>query len=368
MNSRIKNIFNLEHLCQSTIFSPIKETNLIRNIKLISKNFTTHRSEISKYVLDRSMVSAYSCFYLPTNALKFQFILQQLDPAIGKILSQCHFIDIGCGPGTYFLAMLDQIINQWGKDFTGEILAIDNSALMLEQAQKNCHHFFGKEISIEYQNSLSDQLSDKLRPRVVLLGNVVNEIGIIEALSLIKKANADYVFIIDIGTPDLFEKILSIRAQLANNNYSSLYPCFDIKQKCPLENDDMESNGWCHQILRTINHPSIERLSQLVSINRKSMPFISHVYSRTTNEKKISVENQATFVRYISESKFAYVWESCVWDKQKNHLVRFEILKKYLLKDDQKKMKKMSVGIRFLYTVDKVKQNGEQQIRLVEIA
>ena len=133
-------LISYEQLKPHLLNPSIREHELILNIKKISENFTTDRSEISKYVLNENMVSSYAAFYLPTNLPKLEFLLSHLNPDVRENILNRELIDVGSGPGTFAFAFrslrsLDQ----------KKIVCIDNSQLMLSQAEKIMKAFFPKQ-------------------------------------------------------------------------------------------------------------------------------------------------------------------------------------------------------------------------------
>jgi hypothetical protein len=127
------------------------------------------------------------------------------------------------------------------------------------------------------------------------------------------------------------------------DHYDVLYPC-PGNGACP--------NNWCHQVLRTTHDQSVERLSQLVSLDRKILPMTAHVYRRKS--KIMTLPNAATVVRYIQETKFSFEYEVChlVDGVNKNSII--EIMKKELTKEEIKDFKHSNVGDRLSFDVEKM--------------
>lgn len=319
-----------DDLKNSLLTPNIREGELVRNIKLISENFTNSRSEITKYVLDEKLVSSYTSFYFPTNIPKLHFLFEQLSTEVKNDLFNREFIDFGAGPGTFSFAFrsLRQLDG-------AKITCIDSSFLMLDQSKKLMTNFFPGQ-QIEYLKNYSNKNEES----VLFFGNSINEIGVSRASEIIKSVSPEYVIWIEPGTSELFLDLKKLRSDLVSR-YDIIYPC-PSGHECP--------NIWCHQVLRTTFHPSIERISQLVGLNRKTLPLVAHVYRKKKNVSAIKVET-ALIVQYLNETKFSFLYEVCILEDGENKLVTFELLKKFMNKEIIKKFKNANVGEKIIFSV-----------------
>ena len=246
----------------------LSEREIINLLESIHKNFTTNRKGIDGYAESIDMVSAYTMFYLPTNIPKLSFVLNSIENNVIQEIKKTTIIDIGTGPGTYALGFL----NYFKTDFTGSLTLLDQSNIMLEQASKLMSHFFPDFKNVSFRNILN---TSKIQGDITLFfGNSINELGYEKAMSLIDKLKPKFLFFIEPGTKEFFKTAIKIRNEMSKRGHSVLYPCPSLKNICPLEGKD----DWCHQVLKTTHEPSIDRLSQLLKKDRRSMPFTSHLY------------------------------------------------------------------------------------------
>jgi ribosomal protein RSM22 (predicted rRNA methylase) len=329
-------LISFEDLKNHLLVPDIKESELKKNIRIISENFTQTRSEIGKYVLDEKLVSTYASFYLPTNIPKLKFLFDQLTTEIKNDIFKREFIDMGSGPGTFAYAFRSLRASNGAP-----IFCIDSSALMLAQSKKILNGFFPKQEVIFQKNYLT-----KNKESVLFFGNSINEMGKNLTMSTIEAISPEYIIWIEPGTSELFKDIKTIRAQLVAD-YDIIYPCLS-GAACP--------NQWCHQVLRTTFHPSIERLSQLVELNRKTLPLVAHVYRKKTKEQySINVEeiDTAVIVQYLNETKFSFLYEVCISDNGENKMITFELLKKFMTNERVKYFKNSNVGERVKFQVEK---------------
>ncbi len=342
---------------QKTLKEPLSESRVKELLSIINSGFTSNREKITDYIKSSEMVAAYTLFYLPTNIPKLEFILNQLPKEVVSDLASYRFIDIGTGPGTFSLA--------WLKYFEGsrtaEVIGVDKSMHMLEQAKRCKDFFFPSEKDVSFQTDIPPK-KDKT---VLFWGHSLNEMGLDKALMLIENLDPDYLFLIEPGTPELFTEVSKLRKLMSSRKYNAVYPCSTIDSHCPVYKKNLRGEeDWCHQVLRMTHEPSIERLSQLIGRNRRVMPLISHVYRK---EALNSVKKKARLIRFLRESKFSFEWEVCLTDEKINKLrtLKVELMKKTLSKEKIKELKKESVGIELEFEIEKKIKESLWRIKLI---
>lgn len=326
----------------------LSESELVALVKEESEAFTTKRERIHEYVEDARKVSAYTLFYLPTNMPKLYFLLDQLlrvhSVKILEEISRSTFVDVGTGPGTFSLALLFYLKD---KGYTlPTIQLIDQSQLMLLQAKKLIKEFF-PEVEVQTDHSYHEFLNkDHSRALTVFFGNSLNELSDVQTEEYFKvittNRNVSHVFWIEPGTPAFFKKQLNLRSTLITSNFSLLFPCAN-NSSCPLEN---QSGEWCHQILRTTHAIDVERISQLVSLDRKILPMCAMVFAR---ENKINQSPWIFPLRFLAETKYSFNYLFCGQFELNQSAVRLEhrrgeVIKKNLSKKMQRHFKERSLG------------------------
>lgn len=309
----------------------IAENKIVKYINEMSLKFTAKRDQITDYVQDEDHISAYTAIYLPTNIPKLSFLLNQLSNEILEDIKSRPFIDMGCGPGTFSLA--------WGMFFnqaSNEIIAVDTSRMMLQQAEKIVKGFFPNVLLKTFT-----KFQEKKQDSVLFFGHSINEIGIQKTQDLISIIDPEYVIWIEPGTSVLFLELIKLRQNLLDH-YNVLYPCPSLEQ-CP--------NNWCHQVLRISHDASVERLSQLVNLDRKILPMSAFVFRRKRNTHV--PRNDSTIVRFVNETKFSFEYEVCYYEGHENKNVVIEIQKKHLTKAEEKYFKNANVGERIEFEIEK---------------
>lgn len=309
---------DLKSILPHLVFKFPHEADLLRAIEELSKKFTVDRNHIEDYLRDPRLASAYTAFYLATNIAKFEAILPWFSQKTLENFKECSLIDVGAGPGTFSLAF-----RVWRGP--GEILQIENSKLMREQALSLWEGLFPGE-PIAQNSSIKSEA-----PKLMLFGHSANEMGPLTALNYIATHDPDHVLFIEPGTKEFFPQMLEIREALLNKGYRILYPCPN-GESCPIQ----ETDDWCHQYVH-VSHPAdVERLTQKASMDRRNLPLIVHLYSKTIQEINV----QERVLRVYPETKFSFEWDVC-HENRKEH---YQIQKRNLGKSQQKEIARTTLG------------------------
>lgn len=308
----------------------LKESDMVHFIKEMSAKFTKKRDQIGDYVLDDDHVASYTALYLTTNIPKLHFLLSKLPADVLEDIINRPFIDIGCGPGTFSLGM-----SLLFEKTPPEVICVDSSKVMLDQAEKILKGFFSN-VNLQTFSRFSEKKTDS----VLFYGHSINEMGIQKVQDQVIMVDPEYVIFIEPGTSELFLELKKLREALLDS-YEILYPC-PSSSACP--------NEWCHQVLRTSHDQSVERLSQLASLDRKIMPMTAHVYRRRQNTE---TRPKATIIRFINETKFSFEYEVCFFEEGENKNAVIEIQKKQLSKEQEKAFKHSNVGDHIRFEVER---------------
>jgi uncharacterized protein (DUF1499 family) len=326
-------------LINSLVIHPyqgVDDSRLKKNLLEISTKFTKNRDQISDYVSSDEFVSAYTLFYFPTGFVKFDWLMNRIPYKVIESMKQMNFIDVGTGPGTYVSAFLDLV----GESYQGEVKLIESSPAMLKQAKKTISKLFP-----QFHGLVEGSQFKGIRKNILFFGNSFNEIGPTEAKKLIIKYDPELIIFVEPGTKDVFNQIIHFRDDVLGLSYNQVYPCPSSKN-CPMKNTD----DWCHQIIHTTHHPSIEQLSQIIHKDRRTMPLIAHVYSK----ESVDLPSTRT-VRIFPETKFSFEFQVC----RDNQLLKFETMKKHYSKDQKNEIEELSVGDTLEINIEKTLPDGK---------
>ncbi|MFG1483385.1 small ribosomal subunit Rsm22 family protein [Halobacteriovorax sp. HFRX-2_2] len=339
-------MFEYDKILKSLLNPNLNKQQLAKLIGTQSTQFTSERTKLKNNYSDEDLISAYTSFYFPTNALKLEFLVEHLSEQMKAEISKTHILDIGTGPGTYAFAASELFSD--ALSFTG----VDESKLMIDQANKlNDEYFQNSKISFSQTLPNVDDA-----PRTLIFGNSINEMGMPAAFKIIKRYNPKFIICIEPGTKDVFKDLLALRKKLLLIDYKIQYPCMG-QGTCPLEGID----DWCHQSIKTSLDFELESLSQVAKLDRKVMPATIHFYALEHVEDKAG---QARIIRLKKNVKHAFLWDVC---DENNKSLTLEVPKKLFKKKVVKQLEEISSGISVRYTIDKVLENATVRVKTIEV-
>ena len=364
---------NIDELHAGCLLRPLSDARFKKEMAVLNDRFTAHRNALTGYGDDAEQVSAYAAFYLPTNMKKLPFILSQLTQfpiANGQPL---EVVDFGCGPGTYSFALYEYLqtqlreetrpsespaISEW-KPSEVTFRFVDTAPLMLQQARRIQEGMYPDMVA-DYHHGLPS--SSPGTQRLMLFGNVMNELGADGFNAIFPSLHADVMICIEPGTLASFQVMSRIRRRVLEAGYRVLYPC-SASMDCPIDGHGTE---WCHQVLKASLEPAVARLGQLASLDRTVMPFIGHVYAKDSalapRRPAATGVQRGVLFRLKTHSKHAFFWELCVQTPSGLQLQKVELSKRGLSKVDEKTLERISAGQRIAFEV--VKELGDGSLRI----
>jgi ribosomal protein RSM22 (predicted rRNA methylase) len=307
------------------------EKELIQAIEELSLKFTQRREQITDYLSDKRLASAYTAFYLTSNAPKLKTVLNWMPSSFVDQLKSSTLIDLGSGPGTFSLAFRE-LVGQPVK-----VVQIETSATMREQAKKLWNGLYPGEDLLQFDHEKIELKGEKF----LLFGHSANEMGASTTLRYIKNINPDHILFIEPGTKDFFPQMLKIRDELIATGFNILFPC-PTAESCPL----LDSvNDWCHQFIQVRQDPELERLSQMAKKDRRLLPLTVQAFSRTSQRPTLVTR----IIRVFPETKFSFEWEVCELNKMKH----YQIMKRGLSKKVLDQLSEALAGSALEVEVDK---------------
>lgn len=331
----------------------ITSTEVISCLKEAQTGFTKSREKIAKYVEEVNTVSSYCLFYLPTDFPKLSFVLKNLSSDFISQLKEreVDLFDIGCGPGTFSFA--------WKSLFptsNHHYHFIDQSQVMIDQAKKMAEGLFEIHAGKYYTaKDFSDFHRLKVtdcgpRFKAAIFGHSYNEMGEDAFSQYLNQIKPDLLIFIEPGTSVVFKGLLQLREKLIQEGqYDVLYPCLAQKPVCPIGKNP---NDWCHQIMRVPLSQEVHQLSQLLSIDRRSISLIGHIYSKEEFQPVLEKEiGTHTLVRFLGETKYSWRYLACPVGC--SSLVELELLKKLIPKEERNKVASLCVGDQVLFITSK---------------
>jgi ribosomal protein RSM22 (predicted rRNA methylase) len=305
------------------------ESELVSAIAELSENFTKNRSQLSHYLSDPRLVSAYTAFYFTTNYPKLAASLNWLSSIEREELNSYQLIDVGAGPGTLSLA--------WREIFNSSPIMLESSPLMREQASNL--------FKALYQEEACFDISKAQERKLLLFSHSLNEMGAAAGIDYVEQVKPQKVWLMEPGTKESFKVALEFRDQLIRKGFSLIFPC-PSSSRCPMQG----SEDWCHQYLKVTHDPEVERLTQLAQKDRRSLPMVVMMFEKSHGSME---KDQARIVRVFPETKFSFEWQVCLSDNNQLQLVNFQLLFKSLTKEQKKLISQWRAGEKISYEIEK---------------
>ena len=183
---------DLNNLLPLLIYKFKSESDLVKAIEELSLKFTQKREQISDYLKDERLTSAYTAFYLTTNMPKLEAVFKWMPETWLAQIKNSTFIDVGAGPGTFSLAF-----REWA-EVPVKVMQIETSPVMRDQAKRIWEGLYPDE-----------KLLLKAEGETFLFfGHSANEMGVEAALRYVKEYNPDHILFIEPGTKEFFPQML----------------------------------------------------------------------------------------------------------------------------------------------------------------
>jgi ribosomal protein RSM22 (predicted rRNA methylase) len=288
----------------------------------LSRLFTSARPSLPpRYLNDPAHAAAYLSYFLPVNLSKIQVLLDELPndflETAGRPMS---VLDLGCGPGTGSLALLDWL---WYRNPDGakgvSVLAADSSNESLQDAEK-LWEAYCREVEISgarlrcVEGNLEHPLKGDLGKQIlrggpydlIIMANCLNELfptasdppaerAAVVGQLLPFLAPHGTIMIVEPALRQTARALHQMRDHLLKQALCTVYsPCLH-EQACPaLDHPD----DWCHEERPWQTPPAIAALDREVGFIKDALKF-SYLLLRTDG-RTIVPRSPQTF-RVVSE-------------------------------------------------------------------
>ncbi len=309
----------LEVLAKVSLEKDLRGDALAHAVVNLSRLFTTARATLPpRYLDDSAHASAYLSYFLPVNLSKVQVLLDELPEDSDN--HPMAVLDLGCGPGTGALALLDWLWHRSPERTKSvSVLAADASRASLLDAKK-LWEAYCKEVGIPnaglrcIEGNLEHPLKGDLGKQIVrsgpydliIMANCFNELfpasvdpsaerAAIVAQLLPFLAPHGTIMIVEPALRQTARALHQMRNHLLKQNLCTVYsPCLH-EQACPaLDHPD----DWCHEERPWQTPPMVAALDRDVGFIKDALKF-SYLLLRTDGRTIVS-RNPQTF-RVVSE-------------------------------------------------------------------
>lgn len=287
---------------------------LIQAVAELSRLFTKGRDAISQtYLEDPIRAAAYLKYFLPVNLSKVQVLLDEMPPPEDG--RQFSVLDLGSGPGTGSLAVLDW----WYRhrfSSTLAVVSLDHVPETTRQANRLWNGYcraaritharlYTYEGDLERRAWL-EQIGGKAPFDLIILANCLNELyvgskdpigtrtGLVaEALALL--APHGTMMIVEPALRDTSRALHQVRDRLLQEKRCTIYsPCLH-ENSCPAL---INPHDWCHEERRWEAPELVQQMDKEVGFIKDALKFS---YLLLRKDGKTIVERRLDVYRVVSE-------------------------------------------------------------------
>ncbi len=296
---------------------------LHRVIQELSHLFTRDRRSLPvDYLEVPAFAAAYLSYFLPVNAAKIQLLLDELpiraDRAV-KSEERFTVLDLGSGPGTTALAVLDWTAQTMGKDTPLHLLCVDRSEMALKDSvwlwERYCREAAVGQSELKAHRGDLETLPRGSLVKIIQAGAPYDLIVIANCLNELFCGSGDPVsrraelvgallpFLQPHGSIMLVEPALRqisrdlhrVRDQLVQSKRCTVYsPCLH-EQACPAL---VRADDWCHEERPWVPPPAIQAIDRKVGFIKDALKFS---YLLLRKDGQTIVERQPDLYRVVSE-------------------------------------------------------------------
>jgi ribosomal protein RSM22 (predicted rRNA methylase) len=301
----IENVTKREGLSQKHLSSAVLE---------LSRLFTKERSALSgSYLESPAFAAAYLNYFLPVNLSKIQVLLDEMP--VQQADETFSVLDIGSGPGTGALAVLDWWHGR-GSVSGLSVVAVDHSMAALHQAEslwsKYCRTADLTGTSLQTCKADAERTGwvKEVEPRapfnLIILANCLNEIHadaidpiamrsrlVTELLALL--APQGTIMIVEPALRETSRALHQVRDRLLQEKCCTIYsPCLH-ENNCPAL---VKPDDWCHEERAWAPPTSIQEIDGEVGFIKDALKFS---YLLLRKDGKTIVDRRPDVYRVVSE-------------------------------------------------------------------
>lgn len=261
---------------------------LAKDVERLSRLLTKDRDRLpAAYLRDRGLREAYVAYFLPANVPKIAVALEELalHPAGLFIRDRMRVLDIGCGPGTSILGVLDY----FGRAEVSpelEFTAVDAVRENLQAAEVLVSERLrssGRTAALRTVCCGAGDVAARLRGPfdLIILSNVLNELFLGEKERIAKRVNLvgsvlrelldeqGSCIVIEPALRETSRELLLVRDGLRAEGCRIYAPCL-VQDACPaLEH----SRDWCHEDRPWVPPAVIAEIDERTGLRKDSLKF-----------------------------------------------------------------------------------------------
>ena len=289
----------------------------------LSRLFTKERAALGgRYLDDPDLAAAYLSYFLPVNLSKIQVLLDELPDDTVKTHEGARFsvLDVGSGPGTGGLAVLDWLHrchNGWAGNLS--VVAVDASGAALRDAERLWRAYnrtagisgarlrtYEAHLERALKGSLSDEIGKAGPYDLIILANCLNEMWSTSSDLIAARAGlatgalswlSPYgtVMIVEPALRETSRALHQVRDRLLQEQRCTVYsPCLH-EGNCPAL---VDPDNWCHEERAWERPAAILQIDEEIGLIKDALKF-SYLLLRT--DGRTIVERGPQTFRIVSE-------------------------------------------------------------------
>lgn len=302
---------------------PLPMPRLSEAVQELSLRFTRERKSLpSEYLDDPRFAAAYLSYFLPVNASKVQVLLDELPletDLAGQTDGTYSVLDLGSGPGTAGLAVLDWMVRRAGRDSNLRVVSVDRSQRIIADsvslwdsycreagvARATLKSYVGDLESIR-RGTVGNVIREGAPYDVIIIANCLNELfgdsadpisrrtDLVESLFPLLQSHGS-LMIIEPALRQISRNLHEMRDRLLRLKLCTVYsPCLH-EQTCPAL---VHPDDWCHEERPWEPPAAIQAIDREVGFIKDALKF-SYLLLRKDGRKIVPRDPQ-TF-RIVSE-------------------------------------------------------------------
>ncbi len=299
----------------------VPHASLIRAVAVLSRRFTKDRGSLDgRYLDDRPAAAAYRAYFLPVNLAKVQMLLDELPYDCCDGEKPWSVLDLGSGPGTGSLGVLDWICRRpLPARPPLQVMAVDHSSVGLRDAAQLWETYCRKaqvsnarmqtcagDLEKIEKGPVASAIQQAAPYDVIILANCLNEVFwtaadppaeratmVASLVPLLKPQGT--LMLIEPALRETARDLHRVRDLLLRQKIGTVYsPCLH-EQDCPalVHRDD-----WCHEERAWDPPAHIQAIDRDVGLIKDALKF-SYLLLRT--DGRAIVERQPNVYRVVSE-------------------------------------------------------------------
>ncbi len=259
-----------------------------RDVIRLSRLLTRDRDDLpADYLRDPGLRNAYIHYYLPANMAKVHLPLRELARHPGGLLrrERLRVLDLGCGPGTSVLGMLEFFSAESQSPFL-EFTAVDQVAANLRAAvelfrERQSSHAAGTSL-LTVAEPVTGALKACRGPYdIIIFSNVLNELfpgagdrvaRRIESVGAVLDgllAADGACIIIEPALRETTREMLLVRDGMLARGFTVYSPCL-MQDRCPALANPKD---WCHEDIPWSPPDRVRELDALTGLRKDSLKF-----------------------------------------------------------------------------------------------